>query len=197
MWSDWFKLVNGFVLCGISGIMPCCYDQRDPMHFRLANNLAVKVKVKPEPCLPLADDPLIDFSSNLFRFDRSQYILVSHTTTLFSAIIPARGLTSGHVLAISSLTAISEVLEHVGLLELYQSKLSPGSRVVRFGKALNRSVTGSMNELIVRATHKMSPETPLFEVGIFINKLLLSMLKNDDGRQYGRPTEAMRRLLQA
>lgn len=187
--------MNGSALCGISAIEVCRHDLSESMHLRLTNDLAAKLKAKPEPRLPLADDPLIDFSAHLFRFDRSQYILVSHTTTLFSTIIPARGLHTGHALAVAALTSMSETLEHMGLLEAYQSRLSPGSRVVRLGKALNRSVTGSMNELILAATWRMSPDIPLLQVGFFLNGNLLSILKHDGGSGYGRPVDAMRRLL--
>ncbi len=62
---------------------------------------------------------------------------------------------------------------------------------VQFAKSLNRSVIGSMNELIVMATTVMSiRELTLPELNDDLNDTLLTILGTKKG-DYGRPKEAM------
>lgn len=62
------------------------------MTFRLTHKLATKIKAgKPSP-LPPAEDPLTDWSGHLFVAGRVHYILLSNTTSLYSAVIYGRGI---------------------------------------------------------------------------------------------------------
>ena len=65
----------------------------------------------------------------------------------------------------------------------------------RVSKALNRSVTGSLNQMIYEATISMvefgvSP----FEVGFRLNDSLFSILATEKSRNYGPPNEAFKLL---
>ncbi|WP_390888681.1 DUF6933 domain-containing protein [Frigoriglobus tundricola] len=63
---------------------------------------------------------------------------------------------------------------------------------VRFAKALNRSVSGSMNELVKCAGYYMSEgELPLPEVGDRLNDTLLSALAAGGSHGYGKPREVV------
>ena len=64
-----------------------------------------------------------------------------------------------------------------------------------FAKALNRQVTGSMNELVMTAiTALESEEIAPHDLSFGLNDLLLSAIATKEDRGYGRPKEAFRRL---
>src|SRR6516165_6487661 len=65
---------------------------------------------------------------------------------------------------------------------------------VRFAKALDRSVTGSMNDLIKHATYWLAggDESP-FDVGFRLNEIPMSALASG-GSAYGKPREVFRAL---
>ena len=68
------------------------------------------------------------------------------------------------------------------------------STILRFAKALDRSVTGSMNDLIKHATYWLSEvdQSP-FDVGFRLNDIPMSALASS-GSPYGKPGEAFRAL---
>lgn len=64
-----------------------------------------------------------------------------------------------------------------------------------FAKALNREVTGSLNELVMSATFALeSGDTAPHQVGFDMNGLLLSAIAASKREGYGRPREAFLRL---
>jgi hypothetical protein len=66
---------------------------------------------------------------------------------------------------------------------------------VRFAKALNRSVTGSMNDLIKQATYGLAQgdQSPL-EIGFRLNEIPMSALASS-GSPYGMPVAAFQALV--
>jgi hypothetical protein len=77
----------------------------------------------------------------------------------------------------------------------YRKFIAPVSSTVSFAKALNRSVTGSMIELIGAAQmHLIEADMAPHEVGFKLNGILLSTLKNAAGRKYAEPRDAFKRL---
>lgn len=59
---------------------------------------------------------------------------------------------------------------------------------VRFAKALDRTVMGSMNELIFAAKIMLAEgELSLFDAGFKLNDFLLSAIASDKAAKYGKP----------
>jgi hypothetical protein len=78
---------------------------------------------------------------------------------------------------------------------VYQRFIVPACASVCFAKALDRSVTCSMNELIKHATYLLAEgDISPFDVGFRLNDNLLSVLTND-GSSYGKPREAFKVLV--
>ncbi|HCS55806.1 MAG TPA: hypothetical protein DIW81_30165, partial [Planctomycetaceae bacterium] len=78
----------------------------------------------------------------------------------------------------------------------YEEFIIPSSGTISFAKALNRQVTGSMNELVMTATSALeSEEIAPHDLGFELNNLLLSAIATKEDRGYGRPKEAFRRLV--
>jgi hypothetical protein len=86
-------------------------------------------------------------------------------------------------------------MEADGQSFVYQRFIAPTSGSIRFGKALDRSVTGSINELLKFATcYLESGEISPHDVGFKLNDVLLSALASRKGG-YGKPKEAFKALI--
>ena len=54
-----------------------------------------KIHLNPEKSLPADDNPFADGSTHLFSADRTQYILISNTASLYSMVMFGKGITDG------------------------------------------------------------------------------------------------------
>jgi hypothetical protein len=167
------------------------------MIFRLSQKLNTKIKAGPLKALPLHENSLADWSAHLFAADRTQYILLSNTKSLYSAVMFGKGITDASHFIERALSSIRDFLEADGQEFVYHRFIAPSSASVRFAKALDRSVTGSMNDLIGHATEWLAQgDVAPFAVGFRLNEMLLSALA-DSGSTYGVPREALKRLVSA
>ena len=77
---------------------------------------------------------------------------------------------------------------------VYQRFIAPASTTVRFGKALDRSVTVSMNDLTKHATYWLAQgELSPFDVGFRLNEIPMSALTTS-GSPYGIPRKVFKEL---
>jgi len=165
------------------------------MIFRLSQKLAKKIKAGPLKPMPLDENPYADWSCHLFTVSRQQFILLSNTQSLYSCLLFGKGINSEARFAEQALNAIRGFMHSDGQMFVYERFIAPASGSVNFARALNRSVIGSMNELIFHAKWCLEPGTlsPL-EVSFEINDLLLSALASEASRGYGKPSEAFKKL---
>jgi hypothetical protein len=160
--------------------------------FRLSHKLNSKIKAGPLPAQPLAEDPIADWSSHLFVADRTQYILLSNTKSFYSTVTYGKGITDAARFIERALSSLRESMEDDGQAFVHRRFIAPASGTVRFARALDRSVTGSMNELIVQATAMLvDGELSPFDVGFRLNDVLLSALAGG-GKKYRTPREAFK-----
>lgn len=165
------------------------------MIFRLSRKLATKLKEGNLPAVPLDDNPYADWSAHLFTVARTQYIIVSNTKSLYSVVLYGKGITDDSEFISRALSSLREFMEDDGQSFVYQRLIAPTSGSVQFAKALDRSVTGSINELVKFATFYLeSGETSPFEVGFKLNDVLLSALGISKSNPYGKPKEAFKAL---
>ena len=168
------------------------------MIFRLSQKLNAKIKAGTLPTLPPHENAFVDWSAHLFLVSRTQYILLCNTKSLFSTVMYGKGLTNHDQFIKQALSAIRECLKEQGHESVYERAIVPASGMVRFGKALNRSLTGSMNDLVQQATFFLSKaDLSLFEVGFKLNETPMSALPSRSGDKYGTPREAFERLAEA
>ena len=57
------------------------------MIFRLSQKLNAKIKVGALSVVPLDENPYADWSAHLFTVDRTQYIILSNTKSLYSTVL--------------------------------------------------------------------------------------------------------------
>jgi hypothetical protein len=166
------------------------------MIFRLSHKLNAKIKAGTLATLALDENPFADWSAGLFLVGRSHYLLWSNTKSLYSTVLPGKGVTDESALIERALSSIREVMEADGQGAPFQRFIAPASASIRFAKALNRSVTGSMNDLIHHATAWLAEDdlSP-HEVSFRLNDILLSALARSDSFPYGKPREAFKALV--
>jgi len=166
------------------------------MIFRLSHKLNAKINAGTLAALPLNENPLADWSAHLFVARRTQYILLSNTPSLYSTVLVGKGISDDSDFIARALSNIREVMEDDGKGAAYQRFIAPASATVRFARALNRSVTGSMNDMTYQATYwlaagKLSP----FEIGSRLRETPMSALKHG-GSHYGFPRNVFEALVE-
>jgi hypothetical protein len=159
------------------------------MIIRLSQKLAKKIKVMPTRVLPLDANPFADWSAHLFTAGRAQYILLTNTASLYSAVMHGAGNSTDSAFLSRGLSAIRELMIDDGLEFIYARLVAPTTATIHFSKALNRSVTGSMNDLIYHATMwlKEGDFAPC-DVSFKLNEMPMSTIG------YAKPPEAFKSL---
>jgi hypothetical protein len=103
-----------------------------------------------------------------------------------------RGITDEGCFIERALDTLREFMEEDGQAFVYRRFIAPASGNVRFAKALDRSVTGSMNELVKNATDLLvEGDLSPFDVGFRLNEVLLSAIGT---HAYRSPREAFKTL---
>lgn len=166
------------------------------MILRLSEKLNGKVKAGTLRAAPLDEDPFADWSAHLFVAGRTPYILLSNTKSLYSAVMYANGIKDDSHFIARALSNIREFMEADGQAFAYHRFIVPATATVRVAKALDRSVTGSMNDLTKHATSLLAEgDMAPFDVGFHLNGILLSALALNDSGPYGTPREAFKALV--
>jgi len=153
------------------------------MIFRLSQKLAKKLKEGTLTSLPLDDNPYADWSCHLFTADRTQYIIVTNTKSLYSVVMYGSGITEDCQFIDRALRCIREFMEGDGQAFVYQRFVAPATGNVGFAKALNRSVTGSMNDLVYHAKMWLTGgDLSPHDVGFKLNDISMSALSYQNPR---------------
>jgi hypothetical protein len=148
------------------------------MILRLSEKLNTKITAGTSRALPLDDNTYADWSATLFVADRTQYILLTNTNSLYSVVMYAREITNDGRFIERALSNIRAFMEADDQEFVYLKFVAPSSASVHFAKALNRSVTGSMNDLIMHAKVWLTEgELSPLDIGFKLNQIPFSSLK--------------------
>lgn len=95
-----------------------------------------------------------------------------------------------------ALNGIRDLMETAGYESIFEQDIAPACKTVRFAKSLDRSVTGSMNDMVKHAAfylaeYKLSPS----EIGPRLENVPMSALKSS-GSPYGFPTDVFKALIE-
>jgi hypothetical protein len=165
------------------------------MIFRLSNKLKARLGAGTLETSPLHENPLRDWSAHLFVVAREPYILVTNTRSLYSTVMDGKGVTDEITFIDRVSSNIRETLEALGQGDAYERFVVPASGSVRFAKALNRSVTGSMNDMVKHAEYWLAARNvPPSEIGSRLSEIPMSALKHD-GSAYGFPRDVFAAML--
>jgi hypothetical protein len=102
-------------------------------------------------------------------------------------VLFSKGITNDSQFIGRTLSSLREFMQDDGLQFIYQRFIAPASAKVRFAKALDRSVTGSMNDLVAHAImwlveYALSP----YDVGFKLSEIPFSSPK------YTHPKDAFK-----
>ena len=159
------------------------------MIFRLSQKLAKKIKVPVPKTAPADPNPFADWSAHLFTADRTQYLILTNTPSLYSTVIYGRGITNDSQFLDRALSAIREFMVAGGQEFIFRRFIAPAAATVQFASALNRSVTGSMNDLVDEAIMRLTEfELSPFDASFNLNEMPMSYLK------YRNPRDAFKAL---
>jgi hypothetical protein len=162
------------------------------MILRVSNKLGKKIKAAPDTSLPMHDDPFLDWSGHVFRANRVQHIILTNTATLYSHVFLGRGITTPDAYEDRVRTELRAFLTAHGYRDLYVEHIAAEDEGAAFSKALNRSVIGSVNDMIFHAAlHIEHYGRSLEAVEYRINILPMGALDMDS------PAEAFHELSEA
>ena len=164
------------------------------MILRLSQKLNTKIKAGKLTEMLLDENQYADWSCHLFTADRTQYIILSNTASLYSCVMYGKGITDDSRFIERALSTIREFMEDDGQQFAYRKFIAPASGTVSFAKALNRSVTGSMNDHVQATKFYLVDDMSPHEIGFRLNETPLSALTDADGRKYANPREVFKRL---
>lgn len=165
------------------------------MILRLPLKLNARIKGGPLAASESHANPLLDWSIRAFEAGRNEYVLLSNTRSLYSAVLDGVANENAARFAERVVGVIRAILEGARRGPLAGISSEPAPEPVRFAKALDRSVTGSMNELVAYAEVLLADGgVSVPEVGVRLNDFLLSALARA-GDKYGTPREAFAELV--
>lgn len=159
------------------------------MIFRLSQKLSSKIKVNTLADHPLHEQPICDWSANGFVAVRKHYILVTNTKSLCSTLMCGKGIADESAFVKQALSSIRE------LVATFDGHIAHFSDSILFGKSLNRSVTGSMNDMIRHATYMLlDGDLSLAEIATKLNRIPMSAL-GEKRSDYGYPRDVFAEML--
>lgn len=170
----------------------------EPMIFRITGKLGKKIGIQPSESVSRADDPFLDWTANVFRADRKQYIIVANTSSLYCVLMRGRGVTDADTFTRRTISAMGDLMNDDGNRIIYNEFIAGKTGDVRFSKTPNRSIVGSLNQMVKEAEgHITRGRLSLQEANFRLNRTLLSILgdEQEEGLSYGRPREAFRELV--
>lgn len=153
------------------------------MIIRITTRLGEKIHVKPEQSFPADANPFADWTAHLFFADRDQYIIITNTLSLYSMVMSGRGITNGSIFLEKAVACMFESLHADGFRFIFDRVVSPATAHISFSKTLNRSVTGSMNDLVHQAKYYLiDDQVPFVTLSSILNKVPMSYINNDSPR---------------
>jgi len=86
--------------------------------------------------------------ANLFRADGVQYLLTTNAVSLYSVVMFGRGITDSDLYLKQFLTTLRDQLEANNMQMIYKSCIAPHTGTITLAKTEDRSVLGSMNDMV-------------------------------------------------
>lgn len=146
--------------------------------------LAKKIKVRLTESRPLNENRFADWTARLFRVMQVQYVLATNTASLYSVVLPARGLTSERAFGEAVVAALREFMIADGCGSLFDQRIAPETGRIVLAKALSRTVTGAMNDLVYQARYWIEARGgPLSDASFLLNASSMSPLDYRNARE--------------
>jgi len=154
---------------------------------RLSDKLSRRIGVRPIESLPMSANPFADWSSHVFPAGRSEYILSTNTSTLYSVVFSARSIKGEAAFRSNMLAQLRATMMEDGFEFHYKRLIDVESDAPSYSKALSRGVIGSMHDMAELACYSLevqgkSPE----QVTRMINETPFSVIGGSGPRDVFR-----------
>ena len=160
------------------------------MTIRLTKKLADKLKIKLAKDYIYELNPIVEWYGHLFIANRIQYILFTNTYSLYSSIIPAKGILTVNKFIEINLSSLYELLKKDGLEIVIEKYITPKLGKVNFYKTNNRGVLGSMNDMIFQSKYYLTEyNLSTVEISKRLNETIFGYIK------YERPVSILKQLI--
>ena len=120
----------------------------------LARRLGIELPATP----PAVSNRVADWCAHEFRTQRFKYLIFFNTASLYPVLTYARGVTDDHELIERLTEAMKLNLEGTKLEFQYQRWIAPELAAVQWAPIPDRSIMGSMNDLILMAKYHLKYE---------------------------------------
>lgn len=132
----------------------------------------------------------MDWSAHLFTAQRTQYIILTNTASLYSMVMPGRGITNDRQFIRGVLSWIKEFMTIDGNKVIIEKFIEMERHDVFFSKTVDRRVAGSMNDFVFQAkVHLIEGQRSPFDVSLLLNESPMTYLG------YNRPKDEFKKLL--
>jgi len=125
---------------------------------RFSQKLAAKIHETDLQPAPAAQNPYLDWHAHLFTARRAQYIIMSNSNSLFSAVIHGAGITHFNAFLNSMSDMLKEILHELNTGMIYQRIIAPGFANIKIAKKQDKKVIGAMNDMIFFAKLVLNEE---------------------------------------
>jgi hypothetical protein len=160
------------------------------MILRFTKKLADKLKIKSPKDCEYEVNPFEEWYGHLFTANRIQYILFTNAYSLYSSIIPAKGILTIRDFMDLNFSCLDEVLKNDGLEMIMEKYITPKTEVIEICKTNNRAILGSMNDMINHSKiFLIEYKLPTIEISKRLNETPFSYIK------YKRPLSMIKQLL--
>ncbi|MGA9295513.1 MAG: hypothetical protein WBV81_23180 [Ignavibacteriaceae bacterium] len=160
------------------------------MTIRLTKKLADKLKIKLSTDYIYELNPIVEWYGHLFIANRIQYILFTNTYSLYSSIIPAKGILTVNKFIEINLSSLYELLKKDGLENVIEKYITPNLGEVNFYKTNNRGVLGSMNDMIFQSKYYLTEyNLSTVEISKRLNETIFGYIK------YESPISILKQLI--
>lgn len=164
------------------------------MILRLSQRLARKIQASHLDEMPLSSNPCADWSCRLFVAERTEYIIMSNTPSMYSCVMPSKDIAGIDFFLSNLLSTMAEFMKSDEQNENYERFIAPTAANVVFAKSLNRSVTESMSNHVHGSKLYLSDGLYSHEIGLQLNNTRLPALTDSQGHHYAKPREVFTRL---
>jgi hypothetical protein len=148
------------------------------MVIHLTQKLAKKLHVTNLGAWEGVTAPYAHWCANLFVANRAQYILTTNAATLFSVVIYGRGITNGHDYVTQFRSALAEQVDAHEMQFVFKRVIVPTMSEIAFAKVPNRSVLGSMNDMVVNCKWSVEMGDPVpLHLGRRVNTTPMGAIK--------------------
>lgn len=147
------------------------------MIIRFTDKLSKKLKLGKISRIEKYPGPFLEWYAHLFSIQRTQYILVAEATSLYTVIMYGRGVVDDNTFLKHFFSFLRENLEEIEGRMIYERIIAPNSARITLSKTINKSVLGSINEMvniskIVVESEDMSP----FDLSDYLNNTLFKFI---------------------